>query len=299
MTKKVDPVHVTIVNVDESNANNNTVNTVQNPLPTDGDSVYEKDIWVDESDSTGWTGDIKSPFNNLHSEIYNDSTDNPKTLFIHFNRTVYSNAVGFGSTSGGEFKNLEVEFIGSGGVTRYTHDLIKNDDTARTSYLAETPSLAFNAIRLNFYTADKIDITNITIRKAITTDSILKAKKPDGTFTNIDATAGGNLKVSVEEFDDAANPIRSDLEGGGKVSVGTTPVEVTFVGSTKSIIITADINNTGVLYIGKSNVLSDGSNALTFLLPGEDVTLDYDDSTNALYVVSDTTSQNFWKGSLL
>ena len=35
--------------------------------------------------------------------------------------------------------------------------------------------------------------------------SILAAKKPNGTYTNIDATAGGNLKVSIEEVDGGAD----------------------------------------------------------------------------------------------
>lgn len=90
-----------------------------------------------------------------------------------------------------------------------------------------------------------------------------------------------------------------DLEGGGKVSVGTTAVEVTFTGTTQSIIITADKNNTGLLFIGESNVASDGSNAMTFLERGDSLELDYNDSSNAVYVVSDTASQNFYKGAVL
>lgn len=51
--------------------------------------------------------------------------------------------------------------------------------------------------------------------------SVLAARKPDTTYTNIDATAGGNLKVAVEEFDagifgdiahdaaDSGNPVKT------------------------------------------------------------------------------------------
>ena len=41
---------------------------VQNPLPTDGDSVYEKDIWLDESSSINFSGSVTDLFNNLHSQ---------------------------------------------------------------------------------------------------------------------------------------------------------------------------------------------------------------------------------------
>ena len=97
----------------------------------------------------------------------------------------------------------------------------------------------------------------------------------------------------------SASGASTDVEGGGKVAVGKTAVEVTFTGSTSSVIITADKDNTGTLYVGKSDVASDGSNAMTYLEAGDVLTVDYLDTTNALYVVSDTAAQNFWKGALL
>lgn len=106
---------------------------------------------------------------------------------------------------------------------------------------------------------------------------------------------------------DSSNPvpvtsvshIASNLEGGGKIEVGTTEVEVSFSGTTESIIITADIDNVGKLYIGKTGVGNDGSSAITFLEAGDSITLDYNDADNAIYIISDTASQYFWKGALL
>ena len=92
---------------------------------------------------------------------------------------------------------------------------------------------------------------------------------------------------------------KSNIEGGGKVAVGTTAVAVTFAGATKTIIISSDRNNTGVLYVGKQDVTSTGGNAMTFLEVGDSLTLEYNDRVNALYVVSDTLAQNFWKGAVL
>jgi hypothetical protein len=94
-------------------------------------------------------------------------------------------------------------------------------------------------------------------------------------------------------------PIRKDMEGGGKISVGTTAVEVTFTGTTTTIIISADPENTGTLYVGKSDIDSSGNNSLTFLEAGEDIAIRYDDSENPIYIVASVASQNYFKGALL
>jgi len=124
-----------------------------------------------------------------------------------------------------------------------------------------------------------------------------------------------DFQIGAVEIKDGTNPDRvhvsstnklsiieypsDDLEGGGKVIVGTTAVETTFSGKPKSIIITADKDNTGVLYVGKSNVASTGANSLTFLEASDSVEIDYDNTSNPIYVVAGTTSQYFWKGALL
>lgn len=95
------------------------------------------------------------------------------------------------------------------------------------------------------------------------------------------------------------NAVRQDMEGGGKISVGTTAIEVTFTGTTTSIILTADVFNTGLLYIGKSNVASNGNNAMTFLEAGEPATIEYEDGDNPVYVVASIANQNFFQGALL
>ncbi len=93
--------------------------------------------------------------------------------------------------------------------------------------------------------------------------------------------------------------IASDLEGLGSISVGTTAVEMAFTGVTESIIISSVSTNTGLIYVGKSNVTNLGANAITFLDIGESVVIDYNDSTNAIYVVSDTASQSVVAGASL
>lgn len=110
-------------------------------------------------------------------------------------------------------------------------------------------------------------------------------------------------KVTIDN--PADNPViidnkeSTDLEGGGIVSVGTTAVEVTFTGVTQAITIQAHPDNTGILYVGKSDVTNLGANALVLLDAGDSIELEYNDASNAVYVVSDTAAQQFIKGAVL
>lgn len=93
--------------------------------------------------------------------------------------------------------------------------------------------------------------------------------------------------------------VRTDMEGGGTVVIGLIATAVTFTGVPTSVIISALSGNTGTIYIGKSDVLSSGANAFTYLEAGESLTIEYNDTTNALYAVSSVSSQIFCKGALL
>ena len=182
---------------------------VQNPLPTDGDSVYSKDIWAEQSISNNFSGVITDLFDNLHTQMINTSSDNPKELFIHFNRTIVSNAIGIGSAISGDFSNVKIEIINSGSVATTVID----ESVSNTKYTSRTFQLpitaGFNALKITFHTADTITLSNCVILKTRAVVSRLQAAKPDNTITDINATTGGNLKVSMEEFDETfyTNPL--------------------------------------------------------------------------------------------
>ena len=89
------------------------------------------------------------------------------------------------------------------------------------------------------------------------------------------------------------------MEGLGAVAVGTAAVELRFAGDTKSIIITAHPTNGAYIYVGKSDVTSDGANAIVILKAGESMTFDYDDFTNVVYVVGNSIGQSVIAGALL
>ena len=91
----------------------------------------------------------------------------------------------------------------------------------------------------------------------------------------------------------------TDFEGA-PVTVGTTAVEMTFTGTTKSIFLQSDHDNSSSnVWVGKSNVDNAGANAMARLGQGESLTIELNDSSNAIYVVSDTSSQTVFKMALI
>ena len=180
---------------------------LQSPLPVNADSVYTSDLWISESVVAGWVdldgagGDlIPILFNNLHTAIQNTSADNPKVLSVHFNRTVFLNQVGIGCANhvGDSFSNVLVRVLGSGGVEREVFNDSANSTKLTSNNYQFGPELC-NALQLEFYTADPITLTNLTIQKLTSTSSILRATEPNGSIIDIGATESGNLKVSDAE----------------------------------------------------------------------------------------------------
>lgn len=92
-------------------------------------------------------------------------------------------------------------------------------------------------------------------------------------------------------------PITSTDFEGGQVTVGLTEVEITFTGATKSISIESDVANTGMIYIGKTGVTT--STGMVQLEPGSSVSLELNDTDNAIYAISDTAGQVVRKIALL
>ena len=90
-----------------------------------------------------------------------------------------------------------------------------------------------------------------------------------------------------------------NIEGAGKVAIGVASVEMTFTGTVRAIILTADLANTGILYVGNIGVTSAGANAFAFLEAGDVLTLDIDADGCMVHVVASIAAQNVWKGALL
>lgn len=114
--------------------------------------------------------------------------------------------------------------------------------------------------------------------------------------TSIPGVHGG--VVTNPDGTDIVSSLLSNGIEGSNISVGTTAVEMTFSTATKSISIQADHDNTGKIWVGGSNVSNAGANAFARLAPGQAITVDFDDSSDAIYAVSDTAGQTVYKVAL-
>lgn len=174
------------------------------PISTDGDSVYSKDIDNDQHTKNGtFEGDILSLFNDYDVEIKDVSDKNPKTFTIQFKRPVETSAIGIGSGTG-NFSNVKILLKDLSGAVIYTVNDSANDEKY-SNHVYPFPPTVFLTMVVEFHTSDPVRINGMLIAKDIHVVARMQALKPDGTLINIDATAGGNLKMSLEEFDESFN----------------------------------------------------------------------------------------------
>ena len=176
---------------------------VQNPLPADSDSVYVKDLDLARCDNgnfqavptSGATGSVADYFNSLKSINVDTTSNNPKTIKLWFKRTVYSHAIGFGCDNLGKgFGNsITIKLLGSGEAVRATHNFTPSDPN---SFLAQFGASAFNGVLIEFNTASEVCLSNLTIQKAVDTNSNLRGTTPLGVVKNVGLTEDGYLSVS-------------------------------------------------------------------------------------------------------
>jgi len=235
---------------------------VQYPLPTDGDSLYKKDINLEYSSSTGWVGNILDLFNcpNETTEISNSNVTNPKILHIALHRTLYLSAVGMGCNSGKTFSNVKIEFLGSDGTVRSTADY-STDNTKYGTKLFSFPPTACIGLRFSFYTADTIGISNITIQKELPVVSRIQGLKPDGAVVDIGASNNGSLNTNLR--DEQTNK-RSEIDSVGQLKVVETInlVGTSFNGTIKDTNFwTETVSGTGTITQNGKVSLSTGASA--------------------------------------
>lgn len=152
---------------------------VNNPLPTDGDSVYPKDIDVllssigtfDDGEST----DILDLFRDIPLSLADNSSNNPKSFTFTFKRPVEATQIGMGCATG-NFSNVKILLKDLAGVVRGEVDDSAND-TKHTAFVYKFPSpVAFGAITVEFHTPDPVCIGYIFLQKDVRSISRLQAQ---------------------------------------------------------------------------------------------------------------------------
>lgn len=141
--------------------------TVQNPLPTDGDSIYEKDINVSESTNGTFTGNVVDLFNDYTDTValVDNSATNPKTFEIQFTRPVTTNEIGFASANG-NFSNVKIDLVSLAGNVRNAVDE-SAIDTKRTDRLFQFTKTTFIKAIVEFHTADPVSLNAGKIQKIL------------------------------------------------------------------------------------------------------------------------------------
>lgn len=157
------PVNISVLKVQTNDENTYKNVDVQNPLPSDGDSVYAKDLDIDNSDIGTFTGDIETLFNDYQTEITDTTATNPKTFTIHFRRPVTTSSFGMGSLTG-DFSNVKIELKDLAGTARLTVDDTANS-TKFTSNVYNFAPITFIEAVVEFHTADAVKISGAFIPK--------------------------------------------------------------------------------------------------------------------------------------
>ena len=186
-------LNITDLDVRLKSADNELIE-IQNPLQVSGDSVHLADVDFTNSDFTGWTGNPIELFKSPFSESITKTTGNPKTIIIGFNRTIKALQIGLGENNGGDFSNIKISLLGSGGAERALFDK-SSDNTKLTSLNAQFNNELFNSVKIEFFTNDAVSISNITIQKATYNTSQIQGLDNQGNFRVVKTTGDGKLKV--------------------------------------------------------------------------------------------------------
>ena len=182
---------------------------VQNPMPSDGDSVYAKDLILELSDQGGFTIPTEptadkrrilgSFVSDVHIEKLNNTATNPKAITLTFKRPVLTSSFGMNSGAG-TFSNVKITIYQG----LYSLVLIdeSTDPTTYTIRIFEIPPIKFSKILIEFYTANTISIGLIGIFKYREVAARLQALNDFGNVVDVAATNQGNLRMAVMEYGD-------------------------------------------------------------------------------------------------
>jgi len=178
---------------------NDSVTSAQNPFPTDGDSVYEKDVKFSISDIGTFTGDLKSLFNNLDDVITDSTSTDPKWIEVKLERPMTASSIGINSGVG-EFSNVKIILQNRQDTAIRTID----DTTNNTKYPNHSyPFIptTFCCIRFEFHTADEVSLSGLFMPKdqrTVTRNQALD--RETGVLGNI-WSKDGAMAVLAEEND--------------------------------------------------------------------------------------------------
>jgi hypothetical protein len=175
----------------------------QNPLPSDGDQVYGKDLLLDRSDEYNFTmpdypsADKRQILTSLVSDVFveklDNTSNNPKQILLTFRRPILTNSFGINSWNG-DFSNTKVT------ISQGDFDIVvideSSDNTKVDIKLFDIEPSKFSSMLIEFYTSDPVSIGLVGIFKNIETASRIQGITPSGFVKNVSVTEDGNLSIS-------------------------------------------------------------------------------------------------------
>ena len=138
---------------------------VQYPISIDGDSIYEKDIDVTNSDKGTFTGDITCMFNELSTCMTDSTATNPKWFLVQLKRPMNAGQINITATTG-NFSNVKIIFYNNGGDVRYTID-DSADNTKYSKKRYDGEPITFSSFKVEFHTTDAVNVGFIFSQKAV------------------------------------------------------------------------------------------------------------------------------------
>lgn len=177
-----------------------SVVSVQNPLPTDGDSVYLKDIDVSRSILNGFSGVITDLFDDPSSNIVESSGTDPKSYTVYFNRPLTTSEITIASGLTGDFSNVKLFLYDIAGNELLSLDN-SADDTKYTKYVFNNVPQTFLGYKVEFHTIDTISVAFNYIHKSIDTQTNLKmVDLASGLLENVKGHENAQLVVTHKEL---------------------------------------------------------------------------------------------------
>ncbi len=193
-----------VINVQTNDDNTYANVDVQNPLPSDGDSVYGKDLLLDECDEGGFTittnptADSRTILTSMVSDVWIEKKDatatNPKVVTLAFKRPILTSSFGIDSGPTGTFSNTKIYVKQSQEEFLVTDE--SADNTKHKIRLFPIAPLKFSEIRFEFHTTDTITTGLYGIFKHTEVAARLQGIDPDGVIQDVKVTPDGNLLIS-------------------------------------------------------------------------------------------------------
>lgn len=169
---------------------------VQNPLPSDGDTTYPKDLLLSLSDIGSFTGDISNLLgkDDFQTTLTATGATNPKYIEFVYRRPVLTSLVGIVARTG-DFSNLKAIVYGIDGTAITILD-DSGDSTKKTRHLILLEPTTFTKLRLEFHTVDTVSITIVVSVKDVSTVSRIQGQSEvTGLIENV-KTFNGALNVT-------------------------------------------------------------------------------------------------------